>query len=56
MSIIPESNTRKVQTLNELSKRKVVEHNSLITSIAKMDKTPLKMFGLAVSWFCCKVS
>ncbi|MDM7538025.1 RepB family plasmid replication initiator protein, partial [Lactococcus lactis] len=30
-------------------KRKVVEHNSLITSIAKMDKTPLKMFELAVS-------
>ena len=56
MSIIPESNTRKVQTLNELSKRKVVEHNILITSIAKMDKTPLKMFELAVSWFCCKVS
>ncbi|MCT0444248.1 RepB family plasmid replication initiator protein, partial [Lactococcus lactis] len=25
------------------------EHNSLITSIAKMDKTPLKMFELAVS-------
>ncbi|MCX7579822.1 RepB family plasmid replication initiator protein [Leuconostoc falkenbergense] len=49
MSIIPESNTSQVQTLNELSKRKVVEHNSLITSIAKMDKTPLKMFELAVS-------
>lgn len=49
MSIIPESNARQVQTLNELSKRKVVEHNSLITSIAKMDKTPLKMFELAVS-------
>ncbi|PCR98969.1 replication initiator protein [Lactococcus garvieae] len=38
-----------MQILNELSKRKVVEHNSLITSIAKMDKTPLKMFELAVS-------
>ena len=49
MSIITESETRQVQTLNELSKRKVVEHNSLITSIAKMDKTPLKMFELAVS-------
>ncbi|WP_413516381.1 RepB family plasmid replication initiator protein [Leuconostoc gasicomitatum] len=49
MSIIPESKTRQVETLNELSKRKVVEHNSLITSIAKMDKTPLKMFELAVS-------
>ncbi|MCT3129225.1 RepB family plasmid replication initiator protein [Lactococcus lactis] len=40
---------KQVLTLNELSKRKVVEHNSLITSIAKMDKTPLKMFELAVS-------
>ena len=49
MSIISESKTRQVQTLNELTKRKVVEHNSLITSIAKMDKTPLKMFELAVS-------
>ena len=49
MSIISEPKTRRVQTLNELSKRKVVEHNSLITSIAKMDKTPLKMFELAVS-------
>jgi plasmid replication initiation protein len=49
MSIIPESKARQVQTLNELAKRKVVEHNSLITSIAKMDKTPLKMFELAVS-------
>lgn len=50
MTIIPEElKTRQVQTLNELSKRKVVEHNSLITSIAKMDKTPLKMFELAVS-------
>ena len=49
MSIIPGSKTRQVHTLKELSKRKVVEHNSLITSIAKMDKTPLKMFELAVS-------
>lgn len=49
MDIIPELKIRQVQTLNELSKRKVVEHNSLITSIAKMDKTPLKMFELAVS-------
>ncbi|KAF0260088.1 RepB family plasmid replication initiator protein [Leuconostoc citreum] len=49
MSIISESKTRQEQPLNELSKRKVVEHNSLITSIAKMDKTPLKMFELAVS-------
>ncbi|WP_262668511.1 RepB family plasmid replication initiator protein (plasmid) [Lactococcus cremoris] len=52
MSIIPEKqeNQKQVLTLNELSKRKVVEHNSLITSIAKMDKTPLKMFELAVSY------
>ena len=49
MAIIPELKTRQVQTLDELSNRKVVEHNSLITSIAKMDKTPLKMFELAVS-------
>jgi len=49
MAIIPELKTSQVQTLNKLSKRKVVEHNSLITSIAKMDKTPLKMFELAVS-------
>ncbi|KSU19294.1 RepB family plasmid replication initiator protein [Lactococcus lactis] len=51
MSIITEieKNQKQVQTLNELSKRKVVEHNSLITSIAKMDKTPLKIFELAVS-------
>lgn len=51
MSSIPEKqNTQKqVLTLNELSKRKVVEHNSLITSIAKMEKTSLKMFELAVS-------
>ena len=53
MSIIPKNNEEKKQkvvcTLNDLEKRKVVEHNSLITSIAKMDKTPLKMFELAVS-------
>ncbi|QCZ54572.1 RepB protein (plasmid) [Levilactobacillus brevis] len=45
-----EHNKKQVQILNELSKRKVVEHNSLITSIAKMDETPLKMFELAVSY------
>ena len=51
MSIITEfeKNQKQVKALNELSKRKVVGHNSLITSIAKMDKTPLKMFELAVS-------
>ncbi|STQ32995.1 replication protein [Enterococcus durans] len=40
---------RAVCSLNELTKRKVVEHNDLITSVAKMDKTPLKIFELAVS-------
>lgn len=44
-----EQNQKEVHILSELSKRKVVEDNSLITSIAKMDKTPLKMFELAVS-------
>lgn len=34
----------------ELENRKVAEHNDLITSIAKMDKTPLKIFELAVSY------
>lgn len=48
MPIISEkqNNQKQVLTLNELEKRKVVEHNSLITSIAKMDKTPLKMLAL----------
>ena len=51
MSIIPEKqkNQKQVLTVNDLEKRKVVEHNSLITSIAKMQKTALKMFELAVS-------
>lgn len=35
--------------MNEIKNRKIVEHNDLITSIAKMDKTPLKIFELAVS-------
>ncbi|MDA2879940.1 RepB family plasmid replication initiator protein [Lactococcus cremoris] len=53
MNIIPNNNDfneKKVLcTLNDLEKRKVVEHNSLITSMAKMEKTALKMFELAVS-------
>lgn len=51
MPIISEKqeNQKQVLTLNELSKRKIVEHNDLITSVAKMDKTPLKIFELAVS-------
>ncbi|WP_299515841.1 RepB family plasmid replication initiator protein [uncultured Rummeliibacillus sp.] len=51
MFIIPknEQNQKQVQILNELEKRKVVENNALITSVAKMQKTALKMFELAVS-------
>ncbi|MEG9212277.1 MULTISPECIES: RepB family plasmid replication initiator protein [Lactococcus] len=51
MYIIAEKqkNQKQVLTVNDLEKRKVVEHNSLITSIAKMQKTALKMFELAVS-------
>lgn len=33
----------------EFQTRKVVEHNDLISSVAKMDKIPLKIFELAVS-------
>lgn len=51
MSIITENaqNKKQVLKLNELEKRKVVENNALITSVAKMHKTALKMFELAVS-------
>ncbi|MHA3999605.1 RepB family plasmid replication initiator protein (plasmid) [Lactococcus cremoris] len=51
MSIITEieKNKKQVLTLNDLEKRKVVEHNALIQSVAKMQKTALKMFELAVS-------
>ena len=51
MSIITENaqNKKQVLKLNELEKRKVVENNALITSVAKMQKTSLKMFELAVS-------
>ena len=49
--IIPENKDKQkqVSTLNELEKRKVVEHNDLITSVAKMDKVPLKIFELSVA-------
>ena len=43
------SNERTVCSLKEIEKRKIVEHNDLITSVAKMDKTSLKIFELAVS-------
>ena len=53
MSIIANNNDfnekKVVCTLNDLEKRKVVEHNALIQSVAKMQKTALKMFELAVS-------
>lgn len=35
--------------INGLQRRKVIEHNDLISSVAKMDKVPLKIFELAVS-------
>lgn len=43
--------TEKEKSFNteELQLRKVAEHNDLISSVAKMDKTPLKIFELAVS-------
>lgn len=49
MSVPTKIEQKQIMTLAELSNRKVVEHNDLITSIAKMDKTPLKIFELAVS-------
>ena len=43
MPIIPKNNEEKnkkvVCTLNDLEKRKVVEHNALIQSVAKMQKS-----------------
>lgn len=44
-----EENKKQVIHLSEIKKRKIVEHNDLITSIAKMDKVPLKIFELSVS-------
>jgi len=35
--------------MEDLHNQKVVEHNDLITSVAKMDRIPLKIFELAVS-------
>lgn len=40
---------RKVFTMNDIRNKKVVQHNDLIMSVAKMDKTPLKFFELAVA-------
>lgn len=62
MSIIPKDKSimhrienndlkkKQVFILKDIEKRKIVEHNDLITSVAKMDKTPLKIFELAVSY------
>lgn len=47
MLIITEDERR--NELFALRDKKVVEHNDLITSVAKMDKIPLKVFELAVS-------
>lgn len=39
----PESKAR-------FAEKQIIEHNDLVTSVAKMDKIPLKMFELAVSY------
>ena len=52
MTIIAKEN-RTIQ-VPELENRKVVQHNDLISSVAKMDKTPLKIFELAVSYIDTK--
>lgn len=39
----------KKNNVSMIEKRKVVEHNDLISSVAKMDKTSLKIFEMAVS-------
>ena len=41
--------SRKVFMMNDIRNKKIVQHNDLITSVAKMDKTPLKFFELAVA-------
>lgn len=41
--------SRKVFVMNDIRNKKIVQHNDLITSVAKMDKTPLKFFELAVA-------
>ena len=47
------SNERTVCSLKEIEKRKIVEHNDLITSVAKMDKTPLKILATLVMRSLC---
>lgn len=52
MPIITKSARR--NELIDLQRKKVAEHNDLITSVAKMDKVPLKIFELAVSYIDAK--
>lgn len=40
---------QRVIHMEDLYRQKTVEHNDLVTSVAKMDKVPLKFFELAVS-------
>lgn len=40
----------RVSYMKDIKDRKVAQHNDLITSVAKMDKIPLKIFELAVSY------
>ncbi|MBC2242233.1 RepB family plasmid replication initiator protein [Listeria booriae] len=35
--------------MNDIGNKKIVQHNDLITSVAKMDKMPLKFFEIAVA-------
>ena len=49
MPIEHQGDSQKISKMNDLSNQKAVEHNDLITSVAKMDKVPLKIFELAVS-------
>lgn len=41
---------RRVLTMRDLINKKNVQHNDLITSVAKMDKLPLKIFEFAASF------
>ena len=49
MPYTPQSIPRKVVHMDDLKDQKVVQSNDLVTSMAKMDKVPLKIFELAVS-------
>lgn len=40
---------QRVIHIEDLYRQKTVEHNDLVTSVAKMDKVPMKFFELAVS-------